>query len=221
MEIDNNLDLEVQDDSIETPEDDKTSEKNESDKQGDKKTDLDDILGENEKDEDKKPNSEVIQKIKYREKYQQVKTELEGIKRELEQFKSSKSNGEEDESEKKAKEYIRNQAKEVLMELQNMEKTEEEKIISEFEDKVEAVIDENPEISEEQILDICEEFEVEPETAVKIIKKQNGVRAKPKMPSSKRFVSNRNDSESKKEDSGKSIWQIAQEVKSELKKKFT
>lgn len=193
---------ETSDDESVTSEEDKTSEKKNE-----------------EGDETKKPKrSDIAQKIKFREKLKQSQTEVEGLKAELADLRGMVKKPSDD-AEAKAQEYIRTQARTVFEELKKAELREKEKTTAEFEDKVDAVLESNPDISEEELLEAVEEYEVEPQVAVKILKKASlsVKKDKPKMPQSKRATSS--EVKDKPDDKKKSFWDIVKEEKARLTNK--
>lgn len=221
---DNQTDLEVQDDSLETPAVDKTTEKNEE------KNNLDDLPSEDDDlDGDKDPGAktkvvdkaEIAQKIKWRGKAMKLESEVAELTKQLEQSKQrvQDNGGNPDEKEKAAQQYIRDQAKAAYAEVRLLEKQEEARTVREFETKVENVLEDNPEVTEQELLDVVEELEVDPETAMKILKRnQENKKPKPKMPQARRGSPEVRKETSKTEPGQKkNLWQIAQDVKSQLK----
>ena len=161
---------------------------------------------------DKPQRSEVIQKAKWRDRALKAEGALgkvETLQAELEQLRSLVKKPENDQ-EAKAQEYIREQARNVFKELQETKQKEEAKTTREFEDKVAAVIEENPDVSEEELLEVIEDLELEPEVALKVLRRQTPKKDKPKMPTAKRG-SSESPSAEKRDDSKKTMWQILQE----------
>lgn len=196
------------DEDITLDEEDEEEEPSEEDKTPDKKNE-----GDKSDAEDKKSSSAIAQKKRYREKYINLKREKDStiseLKAELAELKSMVKKPT-DEAEAKAQDYIRGQARAVFDELQKAQKSSEQKIKAEFSDKVDEILDENPDISEEELLDACEEYEVDPKVALKILKRQAEKKtAKPKMPQPKRSSSE--SKSDKPDDSKKTMWQIANE----------
>lgn len=168
-------------------------------------------------DEGKERRSEIAQKKHWRGKAQAASTKVEELTAELETLKSAVKKPD-DEKEAAAQEYIRNQAKAVYKELQAEKAKEEAKELAAFEGKVQDVLTENPDVSEEELLDAIEEYEVEPLTALKIIQKQSKEKdKKPKMPQARR--ASPTEDKDKPDDSKKSIWQIAQDEIAKFKDK--
>ena len=172
-----------------------------------------------ENEEEKTKRSDIAQKIKYREKYQEASSKVSKLETELAELKGMvKKPAVGDDAEARAQEYIRSQAKAVYEELLNARKSEEERTTRQFEEKVEAVLEENPDISEEELLDAIEEYEVEPKIALKILRKSSVKKEKPKMPQSKRASTEGEPEKGKADDSKKTMWQILQEEAKKLKK---
>lgn len=196
----------------ESNEEDQTSEETGEETQQETKTNEAEKKGE--KSEENTRRSEIAQKIKYREKYQTTLSEKEKLEAELTELRGAVKKPIDD-AEAKAQEYIRKQAREVYEELQSLKQKEESSRLSKFESEVESIIDENPDISETELLDAIEEYEVEPKTALKILRKQENRAKKPKMPIAKRGTSESN--KEKPDDSKKSMWEILKEETSKLK----
>ena len=74
-------------------------------------------------------------------------------------------------------------------------------------------------MSEDQLLEAMEEYEVEPKVALKILKKAGTTKKpKPKMPEAKR-ASASDDNKGKSDDSKKNMWEIAKEEAEKVKNK--
>lgn len=196
------MDEPIKDDeaAFKEPEEDQTPE--EPGKEPEKKEDTEEIR-----------RSEIAQKIKYREKYQTTLSEKQKLEAELAELRGAVKKPTDDQ-EAKAQEYIRKQAREVYEELQSIKQKEEKAQLDKFETEIETIIDENPDISETELLDAIEEYEVEPKTALKILKKQENRTKKPKMPIAKRGAS---EPSAKPDDSKKTMWEILREETAKLK----
>lgn len=166
------------------------------------------------KEEDKgSRRSEISQKKHWRDKAQKASSKVEELTAELDRLKSAVKKPDDD-KEAAAQEYIRNQARKVFEELQTEKAKEDATQLADFESKVETILEDNPDIAEEELLDTIEEYEVEPNIALKIIQKQSKEKVKkPNMPKAKQASSS--DSDKRPDDSKKTIWQIAQD---EIKK---
>lgn len=161
---------------------------------------------EGESDKPKYDRSETAQKAKYREKYLKAKEELEKVRK-----ANEKPSEDIDEKEKAARDYIKKQAREAYQEILAEKETEERRVIEEFDEKMDSLLEENPDLTKAGVLEIIEEFKVEPEVAISILNKyREGGKSKPKMPSPRRGLSTT--PKENPDDSGKSMWQIAQEV---------
>lgn len=191
-----------------------TEEKTPSDKTVDNEEGEGD-KGDEEKDSKKPERSDIAQKIKYREKYQAESRRTRELEAELAKLKDLVKKPADD-AEARAQEYIRKQAREVYEELQTAREADKQKQIDAFREKLDDVLEENPDISQEELMETCEEYEVEPSVALKILKKTSSAKPKPKMPQSKRAA------ETEKpvvpDDSKKTMWQILQEEASKFKK---
>ena len=193
--------------------DDKTSYENEDILAG-----IPDEDEEEKEEEEKKPDrSEIAQKIKWREKYNKAKEELDSLKEKPNPTEEDKEVI--DDKEKKAKEYLSNFFKQEYKKVQAEEKEAEARALRDFEDKVDATLEDNPDITENDLLDVIEEYEVEPEVAVKILKKYKETegKPKPKLPAPKRGSPSA--PKPKTDDSDKSMHDVAQEVIKEMREK--
>ena len=224
--------MEIQDSDINT-DGDKTPEKNEvkdaidglpsddedledddgSEDDGDKKPDDED-------DGDKKPNkSEIAQKIKWRTKAQKLQIEIDELKGKPNP--TAKDEKEIDDKEKQARDFIRKMIREETEALTKEQRETEERELDAFEEEVDTILEDNPDIKKGRLLDVIEEFEVEPKVALKIIKRweEEGFtpnsKPKPKMPAPKR--SSPNAPVKRPDDSGKSMYDVAREVAESLK----
>lgn len=168
-------------------------------------------------DKNKERRSEIAQKKHWRGKAQEASSKVEKLEEELRNLKEAVKKPDDDQ-ERKAQDYIRSQAKAVYDELQKEKEKAEAQELEKFESKVETILDENPDFSEEELLDTIEEYEVEPEVALKILKKQQGAPKdkKPRMPQARRASP---EEETKKpDDSKKSMWDIVKEETAKLRK---
>jgi len=198
--------------------DDKTSETNESE------TELDGIASEDdtsiEEAEEEKPKadnrSEIAQKKKWREKAERVQAEVDALKAEIAKLKTQGQPTEDEEKELRAKKYIRDAALEAIEERERLKSEEKNKEVQKFRNQLDEVLEEYADLTEEQIISTCEEFEVEPPVAAKILSKQSANKKKTGLPSAKKGSPNISN---KPDDKGKSVWQIAQEIKNNLKNK--
>jgi hypothetical protein len=162
--------------------------------------------------------SDIIQKIKYREKYQGERSKVAKLEAELSELRSMVKKPSDD-AEAKAQEYIRNQAKAVYEELLKEKELQEKKTTQDFEDKIETILEENPDIAEQELLDAIEEYDVEPNIALKILKKTSIKKEKPKMPQARRASPSTDEDKPKPDDTKKTMWQILQEETGKFKKK--
>ena len=172
-----------------------------------------------EEPEVKNRKSAIAQKKYWREKSKVSDSKVQELSDELAKLKEAVKKPDDD-KERAAQEYIRNQARETYKELQLEKAKEESKELASFQDKVQAILDDNPDVAEDELLDTIEEYEVEPKTALKILQKQSKDPAekKPKMPKA-RQASASEDEGKKPDDSNKSMWQILKEEKARLLKK--
>lgn len=211
----NNL-IESQDDSVEIPAEDKTSdEKNEVEKEIDDLPSEDDLEGDEADEEDSVDSSAIAQKVHWRRKAERLEKELEIAQS---QFKVAPPEAPKDEKQAAAEKFLADFFERKLQEREIAKAREEARALSELELAVTKTLEQNPALSEKDILDAVEEYKVEPEVAAKILQKQKdaGV-TKPRLPSPKRG----SPQAPKKpiDDTGKSYWQIAQEVISDFRSK--
>jgi hypothetical protein len=101
------------------------------------------------------------------------------------------------------------------------EAAKQEASLEKFQDQLDEVLEANPDLIESQLLDICEEFKVEPSVAAKILKRVGQPKAKRSpLPSAKRGTSEIDEAApSEDKDKKKTLFEIAQEVKKTLLKK--
>lgn len=175
-EFDDDLQDAFSDDEDEVDQDDDSDD----DKEGDDK--------EKGKKDEKKPkkSSAIIQKQKFREKLNKA---LDRIK-ELEGKKETQGQlTEEQKREKAADEFLVKKIREVMDKQESAKKEEERKAEELFQDELDEVLENSSDLTEKQIVDMCEELEISPKQAVKVIereKKLNKGKDKPKIPNPKR-----------------------------------
>lgn len=162
-----------------------------------------------------KSKSEIAQKIKYREKFLKSQDKIKGLEEKLNVKEKKGDSTEIEEKEIAAQKYIRKQAREEYEAIMVETKAKEEAKDEEFQTKLDLAV-EDSDFSESQVREICDELEVEPDTAVKILTKTSEIPKKPKMPSPKKGSP---EIESKKEETPekKSIYAIAQDIKKSFK----
>lgn len=207
-----------------TPEevfDDKTSEKNE-----DVLADIpdeEDKPEEGPKEKEKPKSSYEAQKAKYRERALKAEARIEELERRVKDKEQPPQP--DDERERAAREFIKRTAREALEEAEHERKSAEDKIVREFEDALEETLEEYPELTENKVLDVIEEFEDEfagmpsesvLKASVKIIQKREESK-KPAMPKASRASEKVEKAPKSVDDSGKSMWEIAQEVIKDLR----
>lgn len=169
--------------------------------------------GEEEKDESK--NSPDIEKLNRKintitKKYDKSVKVIEDLRSKLYSKKGEEpaTLTDEEKKELQAQEYIKKQAREMLKELEKEKSAEEDKVTEEFQEELDEVLEENPEVTEKELLDICEEYEVSPQKALKILKnfeKKKDEGKKPKSPSPKRGEAEVKAPDSSKKLEGKSF----------------
>lgn len=214
--------IEVQDDQLKDPIGDKTPEE--------KNEEIEDDISSKEEDEEleKKPDdkkndkvdrSDIAQKIKYREKYQKAAAEVDRLKKQLDDNNRSPKEAAADEKELAAQKYIRDLARREYEEIRKKEIEEKATELDKFEEEVDSILEDYPDISREDLLDTIEEYDVPPSTAVKILEKSgkpnSSRKEKPRMPSPKRGGG----APAKKnhDDKGKSFYDISRELAKEAR----
>lgn len=172
--------LEDGDSELETPEEKETPiEKTEEEPEGESKE-------EPKEEKDKNFSSVLAQKKHWREQAQSFKKELEEMKSQLSEKIQKKENVSDDEAERKAQEYIDKRVEAVIARREQSQKSQEEKKLMEFESELEEVLEENTDLNDKDILDVCEKFKITPKLAANFInfRKTEG-KPKPKIPSPK------------------------------------
>lgn len=219
-------DIENQQEGNDAPAEDKSSEKNEDMLADIPNEDDDDAPAKNDDGEDKPKvdRSEVAQKIKWREKARTLQSELKSLKEQfdtkLKDLETRKGDGTPDDKERAALEFIRKQAELVFEEKQKLREAEENAVVREFEDAVDGILEDNSDVQESELLDVIEEFSVEPDVALKILRKtQEKMKDKPKMPAAKRGSPQvKTEKPTEKSDKPKDFWAIARQAKDEFKR---
>ena len=200
---------------------DNTSEKNE-DAFADLPTEGDEPLVDKKKepeeiDDDKsKLESALAQKKKWREKFLGTQDKIRELETKIQTLDNRGQPTEDTQKELAAQKYIRDMARKEI-EAYQKEKEEREKQI---EESFKEALDDartGTEFTEEEVMDICEEYKVEPDVAVKILKRNAEEKPKkPKMPKPKAASPEVKEETSSEKDKGKSLYQIAQEIKKSL-----
>lgn len=187
---------------------------------------LDGIPDEDEKlgGEEEKPKidrSEVAQKIRYRDKFQKAQDRIRDLESKLESKEKRGETTQVEEKELAAQRYIRQQAREEYEALKMEESAKNEAKLEKFQDQLDETLDANPDLTESQLLDICEEFAVEPAIAAKILKRVGQIKPKrSSLPNSKRGTGEvAEPAPTENKDKNKTLFEIAQEVKKTLLKK--
>lgn len=176
---------------------------------------------ENEEEDDKQDESKdrraaIAQKKHWRNKALSESKRVKELETELTKLRGAVKKPTDD-AEVRAQEYIRDQARRVFEELQDAKQKEESRQKEEFNEAVNDILEDNPDIAEAELLDAIEEYEVEPNVALKILKKQTDrPNKKPKMPAPKRAG---NESKETPDDSKKSMWDILKEESAKIKGK--
>jgi len=219
MEDENDLDQ--KDDSFEDDLDDAfgdeedifgdSEDEGEKDKEDDKKSDKD-------KDEKKKDSSAIFQKQKYREK---LKVALDRIKQLENKKDDSGTLSDEEKKEKAANDFLVSKIREVLKEVETSKETQDREAEEEFQDELDDVLDEHTDLTEKQVLDVCEELDVSPKQAVKIIEREAKLNSKekPKLPQPKRGSPTVKADEDKKSDKPKTFDDINRSLKKAIRDK--
>lgn len=193
----------IQDDDNAFPETEEVVEKEKT--EGESKEESE---NQEDKEESAKPRrSEIAQKKHWRNKAEKANSKVTELEAELSKLRGMQKPPS-DEAERKAQEYIRNEAKQVYLELQKEKAKEESERESKLNSAVETILEDNPDIVEAELLDAIDEYEVEPKVALKILQKQGVQVKKPKMPTPKRASS---ETKPLPDDSKKSMFDILKE----------
>ena len=192
------------------------SENQDKEEDGKEEEGGDDPEGKEEKGKSRR--SEIAQKKHWREKAKLSSAKVKELEEELETLRSAVKKPT-DEKEKAAQDYIREQARSVFTELRLEREKAEAKDLSNFEEELESVLDENPDVAEDELLDIIEDLDVSPAVALKIFKRDTEGKSektkKPKLPVPKR--GNPSGDKAKKDDANKSLYDIAREEAARFK----
>lgn len=135
--------------------------------------------------EEKKPSSISAQKKHWREKYQSLKKDYEELISKKSEALQKQEDITPDEAERKAQEYIDKRIESLLAKREEKKKIVEKKMMTEFESELDEVLEDNPTLNEKDVLDLCEEAEIKPRQAAKILLRQPAKKDKPKIPSPK------------------------------------
>lgn len=205
----------------EDDDDDGTFDDKKDDKKEDKKDDKDDKSDKSDKDkkDDKssKPRSSaIIQKQKYREQLRDARAkiaELEGKKAD------GRSLSEEEKKEQAANEFLVTKIKEVLGGIKEEEAKANESEEEAFQEELDDVLESDDNFTEEQLLDVCEEYDVPPKTALKILKDREKYKGKPKpvMPKSNKGSGKVEDTKSKDPNKPKTLDDVNREAKDKIR----
>lgn len=195
-------DLEQGDSIDETPEEDKTSEENEEKTSDDKEEE------EKDKEEKDETKAEIAQKKHWREKYKSLKQEFDELKTSLTKEIKKDENISADDAEKKAQAYIDGRIEEILKKREARKEEEKRQKTSAFEEELDEVIEDNPDFTDKQILDVCEKLEITPKVAIKVLQlNKTADKKKPNMPSPKQASSDVKVKEEERKTSG-DFWKV-------------
>ena len=193
-------------------EDEDDSEKGKDDKDKDKSDKSD---KKDEKDKSAKKSSAVIQKQKYREQLREAQARI----KELEGKKDDGKNLSEDEKkEKAANEFLVGKIKEVMEAQKQLDKQSEDAAEEAFQDELDAVLESNTDFTETQILDVCEDLDISPEAALKVLQREEKLKGKPKpkMPKSNKG-SGKVEDDSPKDKKAKTLDDVNREAKEKIR----
>mgnify|MGYP001595299801 CR=1 FL=1 len=160
--------------------------------------------------------AEVAQKIKWREKYLKAQEKIRQLEDKQEAKEQKGQSTQVEEKELAAQRYIQDQARKAIESWETEKKLKEEKAQEDLQVKLDMAVEDSG-FTEDEIVQVCDEYEVEPEIAVKILTKVNEKKSgKPNLPSTRKGTAEIAKSEAK-DDSKKTIYEIAQEIKRSLK----
>ena len=184
----------------------------------------DDDEGKDKKDEkkddksDAKKSSAIIQKQKYRAKLKEATEELKKYK---DKEKDEGGLSAEEKKEKQANEYLAKKIREVLKELDEEKTSSDSQAEEKFNDELEEILEDNSDVTEKQILDVCEELECSPKQALKVIRREAKLKGKkkPDVPNPKRGSAEVQDDDKKDEKGEKPTFDsIARGLKEKIRK---
>lgn len=180
------------------------------------KDDTKDKKEKSEKDKKKSPPSAVFQKIKLREQLKEAKQKLALLE---ESKKEDKNLSEEEKKELAARDYLEKTIKEIFekVEAEKSNRTLQEQ--EDFEDELDEVVAES-DYSREDILDVCEELDISPLRALKVLERESksGKKEKPKVPQPKRASPELKEDTPKKEGERLTFDSAARAIKEKMKK---
>ena len=188
---------------------------------GEEESDEDESDGNNGDDEDdsnekeaetKKPdNSAIHQKKRYRAKLQEAEQRIAELEARTKQDGQLSA---EQQKEKQAEEFLATKIREVLglLDAEKQQKTQAEQ--EAFEQEIEEVLDENSDITEDDLRAVADELEISPTQAAKVIARERKLtkRAKPDMPKERR-ASNSSKQSVKEAEKPKSLDGINRRIK--------
>lgn len=169
----------------------------------------------------KTQSSEIAQKIKYREKLQKAQDKIGELEQENKSLKTPDDKPASGDKEAAAQKYIRKQATEAIKAYEKERGNKKQKEVEKFQGQLDIAV-EDSDFKESELIDTCEEYEVEPAVAVKILEKINAPKKKkPSMPSPGRGTEEVTSTKKASDEPEKklSIWEIAQDIKRGIKSK--
>ena len=173
------------------------------------------------KEEEKKPkkdSSALIQKKKFRERLAKSKEEITELKAKLAEKERRGEPTEDDEKELKAKQLLSKMIRDELKSQREAEHEEKEALADSLQEELDDAV-ESSDYTEEELLEIMDEYEVHPDKAVKILDriKEKKTVEKPKLPKPQGGTENLKKEEEPEKDKGKSLFQIAQDIKKRMR----
>lgn len=173
----------------------------------------DDDSDDNSDDTQKAVKTAIIQKQRYRDKLKKAEERLAQYEKKNEDGTATSS----DEKERKAEEFLVGKIKDVLSQIEQEQKQNQEAKSEQFNDAVALILDENPSLDEKQLVDLTEELEVSPEQAAKILQREAKLktRKKPNVPNEKRASTKVKKTQSTDEKKPTSLSDVARRIKSE------
>ena len=179
---------------------------------------------EKKKSEDDETKSEIFQKRKWREKFLKSQGRIRELELEIARKADQKKETQTEDKELNAQRYIREQARKEYENILAEQKANEDKALENFQTNLDSAIEDHPELTEDELLDVCEEYSVEPAVAAKILlkhKEGETRKKKPSLPKPKQASTEVSETESKSAElpkKRKTLYELAQEIKASLKK---
>ena len=173
------------------------------------------------KKEDKKPkrdSSALVQKKKFRERLEKAKEKISSLEAKLADKQSRGQPTEDEEKELKAQKLLSRMIRDELKAQREAEDEEKEALADSLQEELDDAV-ESSDYTEDDILEVMDEFEVHPDKAVKILNRVKDKKSveKPKLPQPKGGAETLGKEDKPDKDKGKSLFQMAQDIKAKMR----